>query len=162
MIITLSLSLMLLAAIPEPSSFWPTTIVGWITTAGFLASIGLFFIDRGKREQKINDWGERVNVWGEDVKRLEGTMGEHEKLMVGIVTTQERITLELGKATTKAEDSEATSERHAIELGVKVDEMRRSLEQKLGTFGERMAGVERELELGRQDRFNSQLRRPSP
>lgn len=139
--------------------FWPVTIVGWITTLGFIGGLSLYLIDRGKREEKINGWGRRVDETVEEMTKVKGRQEGHERLMASIVADQVRITEALGKAVRAAEDCESGSERRTIEIGVKVDEMRRSIETKIGAFGERLAGVERELELGRRMRFNPQQQR---
>jgi hypothetical protein len=139
--------------------FWPVTIVGWITALGFIGGLALYLIDRGKREEKINGWGRRVDETVEEMRKVSGKQEEHARLMASIVADQVRITEALGEAKKGAEDCEASSERHTIEIGVKVDEMRRSIEGKISAFGERLAGVERELELGRQVRFNQSPQR---
>jgi hypothetical protein len=150
----LSLAFVLLVSIPAPESFWPATVVGWITVAGFVAGSIVYLIDRGRREEKINGWGKRVDDTASALEHIRGTQEEHARLMAGIVATQERITEALGESRRASEDCESNAERHSIEIGVKVDEMRRSIEDKIGKFGERLAGVERELELGRTVRFN--------
>ncbi|MCY7380686.1 MAG: hypothetical protein LH467_15265 [Gemmatimonadaceae bacterium] len=140
------------------SGIWPVTIAGWFTLAAVMGGAVTFFIDRGKQEQKINDWGARVNMFGDDLKRIEGVQLEHAKLMAGIVSDQVRITQELGRSERAAEECGDNATKHSIEIGVKVDNMRLSIEGKISAFGERMAGVERELELGRQMRFNQPSR----
>lgn len=138
--------------------FWPATIVGWITTLGFIGGLALYLVDRGKREEKINGWGKRVDDFKEELATVRGTQEEQARIMAGIVADQVRFAEAMGKAVRASEDCEAGSERRTIEIGVKVDEMRRSIEGKIGAFGERLAGVERELELGRSVRFNLQSR----
>lgn len=162
MTVPLTIAMVLLIALPEPpAAFWPTTVVGWITVLGFIGILIGYIVERTRRDEKINGWGARVDEFGKELATVRGTQEEHAKVMAGIVAAQERIVEELGKATKAAEDCEATSERHTLELGSKVDDMRRSIEAKIGQFGERLAGVERELELGRTSRFNHQ-RGPQP
>jgi hypothetical protein len=139
----LTLALVLLAAIPAPESFWPATVVGWITVVGFIGGSVVYLIDRGRREEKINGWGKRVDETAGELAHIRGVQEEHARVMAGIVAAQERITEALGEAKKSAEDCETTAERHAIELGTKVDDMRRSIEGKIGGFAERLAGVER-------------------
>lgn len=155
---TLGLALVLLMAVPDPPPFWPATVIGWITAAGFLGGAYLYVVDRGKREEKINGWGKRVDETVEEVAKVKAKQEEHARVMSGIVETQERIAEALGEAKQTAEDCRNDASDHARELGVKVDEMRRSIEGKISAFGERLAGVERELELGRRARFNPQQR----
>jgi hypothetical protein len=140
------------------AQFWPTTIIGWITALGFVGSVALYLIDRGKREEKINGWGRRVDETVEEMKKVSGKQEEHARLMASIVADQVRITEALGEAKRAADDCKTDAADHAQVLGVKVDEMRRSIMAEIRGFGERMAGVERELELGRRVRFNPQQR----
>lgn len=150
----LTLALVLLVSIPAPESFWPATVVGWITVAGFLVGAVVYLIDRGRREEKINGWGKRVDETVTEMANIRGIQEQHARLMDGIVSAQERIAEALGDAKRASEGCEANAEQYTREIGAKVDEMRRSMEAKMAVLGERMAGVERELELGRTVRFN--------
>lgn len=131
-------------------SFLPTSVVGWLTTIGLILSVAERIWNRGKKqgvsEETVNGMGLRVKAVEEKNKMLEGRFEEHQRSVDRILVQNEHLIKELGKAERGTDQCREDTERFTIEIGSKVDSMRRDVMAELSTsrreFGERAGALE--------------------
>lgn len=155
---SLSLAFVLLVAIPDPSPFWPVTSAGWITLIGgtisLLGILGAGLWAYAKFLAHLNGLGDRVDKLTSRADAAEAREKDLATAVDRITSSTEQLLREVGRAQRQADDCDGNTERFAIDIGSKLNDFQRTLGERIGSLGERMAGVERELELGRQVRFN--------
>lgn len=170
--------LLLLIAILEVTeragfeSFLPTSLVGAL---GVLVSGGLL-VDRiknrgrkeGVSEGALNGMGERVGKVEANHKTLEGQFTEHQRSVDRVLVQNDNLLREIGKADRSVTQCRDDTERFSIDIGTKVDTMRRDvlasventrrdLDAKIGDLNVAVEGVKTEVRLRAE--FDDQRRR---
>lgn len=131
-------------------SILPTSLIGWLTTIGLVVSVGERIWNRGKHqgvsEQTVNGMGVRVKAIEDGYARLEGQFTEHQRSVDRVLGQNEHLIKELGKAERGTDQCREDTEKFSIEIGSKVDTMRRDVLQELREtreeFGSRAGALE--------------------
>lgn len=129
----------------------PTSIAGWL---GVTLSIGLVIDrirNRGKREgvdeAQLNGLGERVKTVEANHERLEGQFIEHQRTVDRVLTANAQLLTEIGRAERASSLCREDTERYTLEIGSKVDTLRREVLAEVGTLNTSVARLETEVRL---------------
>ena len=131
-------------------SILPTSVGGWLaifTAAGLLIDR---IRNRGKKEgvdeATVNGLGSRVHDVELVVERIEGQFLEHQHTVDRVLFSNENLLKEIGKADRSVVQCREDTEKFAIEIGSKVDAMRRDVLSEVGAtrkdLSERMGTIE--------------------
>lgn len=110
--------------------------------------------NRGKKEgvdeTTVNDFGARVGKVEAANKVFEGQFSEHQRQLAEVLAQNGQLLREIGHAEKGADQCREDTEKFAINIGVKVDEMRRELSGKIGDLTVQLEGVKTEVRLRAQ------------
>lgn len=128
----------------------PTTATGWITTVGFIGLLGKEIWKRGQKEAvseaAFNGMGARVTAAEKKNEQLFGQFQEHQRTVDRILLSNEKLLLEIGHAERSAQQCRDDTDRYTIEIGSKVDTLRREvlaeLRETREEFGDRAGKLE--------------------
>lgn len=117
-------------------SFLPTSVLGWL---GILTTVGLVIDrvwNRGKKEgvseETINGIGLRVKAVESNHERLEGQFIEHQRTVDRVLVANENLLKEIGRAERASMTAREDSEKFTIDIGSKVDALRRDVLAEVG------------------------------
>ena len=160
-------------------SWLPTSLGGWLA----VLTAGGLLIDRiknrGKKdavdETTLNGLGDRVTKTEHKFDRLDGQFTEHQRAVDRVLVQNENLLREIGKSERSVQQCHDDTEKFSIELGTKVDTMRRDvlaevrqtrdeLTEKIGTLEVGLESVKTEVRLraefdSRDDRQNKRHER---
>lgn len=131
-------------------SILPSSVLGWLS----VVTAGGLLIDRirnrGKKEgvdeATINGLGARVRDVETNHERLEGQFLEHQRTVDRILAQNGQLLTEIGRAERSAGQCREDTERYTLEIGSKVDTLRREVLAELGSartdFSERTGKIE--------------------
>ena len=110
--------------------------------------------NRGKKEgvdeATVNGLGVRISKTETNIDRLFGQFAEHQRTVDRVLGANENLLKEIGHAEKGASQCREDYERFTIEIGTKVDDMRRELSGKIGELAIQLKGVETEVKLRAQ------------
>lgn len=135
-------------------SWVPNNLVGVLTAISVGGLLIEKLVNRGKKqgvdESTVNGMGLRITKVEADNKRLEGQFAEHQRSVDRVLLQNEGLLKEIGKAENAAARCGDDMERYTIQVGTKVDEMRRELSGKIGDLTVQLEGVKTEVRLRAQ------------
>jgi hypothetical protein len=112
-------------------SWLPNTATGWITTIGFLGLLGKEIWKRGQKEavseETINGMGARIEAVERSNSQLVGQFQEHQRTVDRILASNEKLLVEIGHAEKGAAQCREDTEKYTLEIGSKVDTLRREI-----------------------------------
>lgn len=140
----------------------PNNLVGVLTAISVGGLLVEKLVNRGKKqgvdESTVNGLGSRITNVEQNHTKLEGQFAEHQRSVDRVLVQNEGILREIGKAERSVTQCQDDTEKFSIEIGGKVDTMRRDVMAELQAarreFAERtgkievgLAEVKREVEL---------------
>ena len=132
-------------------SFLPTSVVGWLGTITTAALLIDRIRNRGKKEgvdeTQLNGLGERVKAVESNHGRLEGQFIEHQRTVDRVLTANAQLLTEIGRAERASSLCREDTERYTLEIGSKVDTLRREVLAEVGTLNTSVAKLETEVRL---------------
>jgi hypothetical protein len=135
-------------------SWVPNNLVGVLTAISVGGLLIEKLVNRGKKqgvdESTVNGMGVRITKVEADNKRLEGQFQEHQRSVDRVLLQNEGLLKEIGKAENAASRCGDDMERYTIQVGAKVDDMRRELSGKIGDLTVQLEGVKTEVRLRAQ------------
>lgn len=142
--------LVLQAVHADALQVWPVTVAGWVTlTLAVLGLIGALY-SYAKTMVHLNGLGERVTAVENRQTRAEEREQQILRAIDKMTTAQDELLKEVGRAHASAATCSKEMEEYAIDVGAKVDELRRIVNDEGRKAGERLQAVETELRLTRR------------
>lgn len=126
---------------------WPATATGWASLLVATAALVSILYGYAKGIAKLNGYGERLQRQEGKVERLSAQATEFERQVARVTDAQERLLDRIGAAERSAEGCNANVTNFGIEIGSKVDDLRRTMEREARSAGERLVAVETKLDL---------------
>jgi hypothetical protein len=136
---------------PIPDKVWPTSVGAWI--AVFLS--GGLLIDRiknrGKKEgideTALNGIGSRVEKVEKAQERMDGQFQEHQRSVDRVLGEHGNLLTALGKAERSSERCLDDMQKFTIDIGSKIDNLRREVVEQVSDIKVSLEGVKTEVRL---------------
>lgn len=130
-------------------SVWPTSIAGWLTLIlavfGLVGGIIAYGKQQGRQTSQLNAFGRRVKqLEDNDTKRDAEIRTLHDDVR-RVLNAHDGLLKEIARASKTAEQCEELMEKYAIEIGIKIDEWRRTSERWHSDFDRELHGLTVEL-----------------
>lgn len=136
---------------PLPDRVWPTSVGAWVAV---VVSGGLLFDrikNRGKKEgideSVLNGMGERVQKVETAQTALEGRFLEHQRSVDRLIDQHSQLLNQIGKAEKSSERCFDDMQKFTIDIGSKIDNLRREVVDQVGAIKVSLAEVKTEVNL---------------
>lgn len=140
---------MTLLAAAEGVQVWPITVAGWATLAmaalGLLAALYTWF----KNLAHLNGLGERVTAVEQAQKQSEAREAQFLRSVDKVLAAQDALLERVARNDKATEDCRDVMQQYALEVGVKIDELRKLVNDEGRRAGERLQAVETEIKVTR-------------
>ena len=127
--------------------FWPLTFTGWATLIGMIFSVGAVILGWGKLLEKLNGYGERLNI----VEKNQGEARVHRQELqrnLDRVLDQHQTMLErLSEARQTSEKCNEDVQDVAINIGARIDAVSRDINAMNLSLSQRIRAVETVLKI---------------
>ncbi len=135
-------------ALPTPrDGFWPVTVVGWITTVGFIMTIlgGVFAL--GKFYQALNGFGARLTDAEKALEESKGDRSAIHRMLERVLTQHEALIERLGENRRTTEKCSEDTVELGIQIGSKIDVLGHRLNEINLNLSQRIKAVETVLKI---------------
>lgn len=133
-------------------SFWPTTAIGWLTFVVAVGGLIGMIYRHAKTLNALNGLGGRVDAVEQRLSIIDGQNIERDKAFALMVQANAQLIQQIGEAKKSSEQCDSNSEQYFVQIGSKIDEMRRELGSKSELYVGKFAAIETELRIRNQAR----------
>lgn len=141
--------------LPGPGSiqvegFWPQTAVGWLTFGGLVVAAIVGIYGYAKAIVQVNGLGGRVTEVEKGQAAAKGREEERDKLFMRMQQTQSELERRIGEAHAVADECNDKSTEYFQEIGVKLTNLMRKVDEEGRLTHGRLTAIETELRLRNQ------------
>lgn len=137
--------------IPQPESFWPVTVVGWLTIATVLITLGVQLVGMGKFLEKLNGFGSRLTVNEQTAARLEGAQSQTALSMQALTIADTQMVERFSRSDTRIERCLAEAAEDRKMLLLRFDQLLEKKNTDHAAIKERIARLEERVEVHHQE-----------
>lgn len=111
------------------NGIWPATIAGWVALLASMAALGGLLIGTGKTIQRLNGYGDRLSRVENSQEEIKGAMATLQQVSANLLAAQGQLLEKIGDAKRHADECQTITRDLGIDLGSKMDELRRTLDR---------------------------------